>query len=80
MKQTEITKEEIEAVKTLLKGIGQNTDREGLLDTPRRYVKFLKEFYRATNPNPKKIWVFYWIRFFKQNKFGIFAAIKNKWG
>lgn len=40
-------------------------------------VKFLKEFYRATNPNPKKIWVFYWIRFFKQNKFGIFAARKN---
>jgi len=43
-------------------------------------VKFLKEFYRATNPNPKKIWVFYWISFFKQNKFDIFAALKNKWG
>ena len=36
-----------EAVKTLLLHIGQDINREGLIDTPKRYVKFLTEF---TNP------------------------------
>lgn len=40
----EIKDEELNAVKTLLQGIGEDTNREGLLDTPKRYVKFLKEF------------------------------------
>ena len=39
-----INQEELDAVKTLLRSIGQDTEREGLLDTPKRYVKFLKEF------------------------------------
>ena len=43
-KNWEIKQEELEAVKTLLAGIGQDVNREGLLDTPKRYVKFLKEF------------------------------------
>jgi GTP cyclohydrolase I len=32
------------AIKTLLEALGENVDREGLIDTPRRYVKFLEEF------------------------------------
>lgn len=43
-KNWEIKQEELEAVKTLLAGIGQDVNREGLVDTPKRYVKFLKEF------------------------------------
>lgn len=38
-----------QAVKDILEGIGQNTSREGLIDTPKRYIKFLKQF---TNPEP----------------------------
>ena len=34
--------EMIEAVKTLLLGLGENPDREGLKDTPKRVVKALK--------------------------------------
>ena len=30
----------------LLKGLGENPDRPGLKDTPKRYVKFLREFLK----------------------------------
>jgi len=53
--EIEVTDEEITAVQTLLKGIGQDINREGLQDTPKRYVKFLKEF---TNPPEFKMTVF----------------------
>lgn len=32
------------AVKTLLRGLGEEPSREGLLETPERYVKFMKQF------------------------------------
>jgi GTP cyclohydrolase I len=35
-------KEMIQAVRTLLIGLGENPDREGLIDTPKRVVKALK--------------------------------------
>ena len=31
-------------VKQILEGLGQDINREGLKDTPKRYIKFLKEF------------------------------------
>lgn len=43
-KKYTVNKTEIKAVQTLLKSIGQDVTREGLIDTPKRYVKFLKEF------------------------------------
>lgn len=53
--EIKVTLEELQAVKTLLTSIGQNPDREGLLDTPKRYVKFLKEF---CNPDEFNMTVF----------------------
>lgn len=43
------------AVRTLLQSIGEDVTREGLLDTPKRYVKFLKEF---TSPPAFKMTTF----------------------
>jgi len=48
-KKYSINKAEIKAVQTLLKSVGEDPTREGLIDTPKRYVKFLKEF---CNPEP----------------------------
>jgi GTP cyclohydrolase I len=39
-----INTNELKAVQTLLQAVGQDVKREGLIDTPKRYVKFLKEF------------------------------------
>lgn len=50
-----ISAEELKAVQTILKGIGQDVTREGLRDTPKRYIKFLKEF---CTPDKFKLTVF----------------------
>lgn len=45
---TQPSREEAEAaVRTLLAWVGENPDREGLLDTPKRVVKAYEEFYRG---------------------------------
>lgn len=33
-------------IKNILIGIGEDINREGLIDTPKRYIKFLKEFIK----------------------------------
>lgn len=43
------------AVKTLLLGIGENPEREGLIDTPRRVVKALREMTAGEQENPQLI-------------------------
>ncbi len=41
-----ISKEEAEkAIKTILKYIGENPNREGLLETPKRVVKAFQEYF-----------------------------------
>ena len=40
----ELNKLAEESVKILLKSFGEDVEREGLQDTPKRYVKFFKEF------------------------------------
>ena len=50
------TREEAEAaVKTLLAYIGENTEREGLLDTPRRVVEAFDELYQGYHQCPAEV-------------------------
>ena len=50
------TEEEAKAaVKTLIAWAGDDPNREGLLDTPKRVIKAYKEFYSGYNDNPDKI-------------------------
>jgi GTP cyclohydrolase I len=49
------TREEAEAaVRTLIAWAGDDPDREGLVDTPRRVVKAYKEFYSGYDENPSE--------------------------
>ena len=44
-----------EAVRTLLRWVGENPDREGLLETPKRFVQALKEYSRGYSENAQQI-------------------------
>ena len=43
------------AIKTLLEWIGENPDREGLKETPKRVVKAFKEYFAGYQEDPKAI-------------------------
>ena len=43
------------AVKTLIEYIGEDPDREGLIDTPKRVVKSFKEFYSGYGQNAEEL-------------------------
>lgn len=50
------TREEAEAaVRTLLLWAGENPDREGLLDTPKRVVKSYKELFSGYDESPEEV-------------------------
>jgi GTP cyclohydrolase I len=50
------TREEAEAaVRTLIRWAGDNPEREGLQDTPKRVVKAFKEFYSGYKEDPNEI-------------------------
>lgn len=44
-----------QAVVTLLKWIGEDPNRAGLKDTPKRFIKSYKEFFAGYNEDPKKV-------------------------
>ena len=44
-----------EAVKTLIKWAGDNPDREGLLETPKRVVKAYEDFFKGYSEDPVQI-------------------------
>ena len=47
-KKPEVTDKQVEdAFKTILKWIGENPNREGLVDTPKRVVKAFKEYFKG---------------------------------
>ena len=44
-----------DAVRTLLQWAGDDPDREGLLDTPKRVVKAYEEYFQGYNADPEEI-------------------------
>ena len=48
-------KEAEEAFVKIIKWIGEDPSREGLLSTPKRLVKAFKEYYKGYNEDPEKI-------------------------
>jgi len=53
--QSSLQAEAMEAVKTLILWAGDNPEREGLLDTPKRVVKAYKQFFSGYNDDPEEI-------------------------
>ncbi|MCU9613711.1 GTP cyclohydrolase I FolE [Caldibacillus lycopersici] len=52
---TEINLQQIEyAVRLILEGIGEDPNREGLLDTPKRVAKMYAEMFAGLNQDPKE--------------------------
>ena len=50
------TREQAEkAVKTLIEWAGDNPDREGLVETPKRVVKAYEQFFEGYNQDPEEI-------------------------
>ena len=47
-------KEAEEAIKTIVKWIGENPDREGSKSTPARVIKAYKEYFQGYNEDPSK--------------------------
>ena len=55
IKKPEVTdKQAEEAFKTILKWIGEDPTREGLLETPKRVVKAFKEYFKGYHQNVEK--------------------------
>ena len=48
-------KEAEEAFKTILSWMGEDPEREGLLETPKRVMKAYKEYFSGYKENPNKI-------------------------
>ena len=47
--------EAMQAVRTLIAWAGDNPDREGLRDTPKRVVDAYKEWFRGYDQDPKEV-------------------------
>ncbi len=55
IKKPQVTdKQAEEAFKTILKWIGEDPSREGLLETPKRVVKAFKEYFKGYNQNAEQ--------------------------
>ena len=48
-------KEAEEAIVKILDWMGEDSSREGLLETPKRVIKAFKEYFKGYNEDPKKI-------------------------
>ena len=55
-KKPEVTDKQVEeAFKTILTWIGEDPNREGLVETPKRVVKAFKEYFKGYQEDPKKM-------------------------
>ena len=48
-------KDDEDAFKTILTWMGEDPNREGLLETPKRVVKAFKEYFKGYNEDPNQI-------------------------
>ena len=55
IKQNISDKEAEEAFVKILKWLGEDPSREGLIETPKRVIKAFKEYFKGYNENPQKI-------------------------
>ena len=56
LKENRVSDEEAqEAFVKILRWIGEDPGREGLLETPKRVIKAFKEYFKGYNEDPKKI-------------------------
>ena len=53
--ESSLEQEALEAVRTLILWAGDDPEREGLVDTPKRVVKAYKEFFSGYEEDPKEI-------------------------
>ena len=53
--ESSLEKEALEAVRTLILWAGDDPEREGLVDTPKRVVKAYTEFFSGYEENPEEI-------------------------
>ncbi len=54
--QNQISEKEVEeAFIKILKWLGEDPSREGLIETPKRVIKAFKEYFKGYNEDPKKI-------------------------
>ena len=56
IKSTKVSEDQaLGAVKTLIKWAGDNPEREGLKETPKRVIKSYKDFFSGYNSDPREI-------------------------
>ena len=56
IKSTKVSEDQaLEAVKTLIKWAGDNPEREGLKETPKRVIRSYKDFFSGYNSDPREI-------------------------
>ena len=56
IKSTKISENQaLEAVKTLIRWAGDNPEREGLKETPKRVIRSYKDFFSGYNSDPREI-------------------------
>ena len=54
-KEHEVSDEKAEeAIKTIIRWIGEDSEREGLLSTPQRVIKAFKEYFKGYTEDPRK--------------------------
>ena len=55
-KEHEVSDEKAEeAIKTIIRWIGEDSEREGLLSTPQRVIKAFKEYFKGYTEDPKNL-------------------------